>query len=335
MLITLWIILYLLIQIESLKSHSQCGISNDELPKTKENMLLLNRFRIAGGRVNHPHQYPWMVYIESEFQFIPKTTKDNSIKRRINGNYLSLHESCTGVLIDNEWILSAAHCFDSIMLNYALKRVRIVLGSHNITNLNEQSRLEISAKRIIKHGLYNESELNSKNDIAMIQLPYRINYTRNLRAICLPKNIPIELSDECMTLGWGETESSIDNRFGTLRSATVATLTGEECSTLIEDREYIDHQLQLCAGYVGIGPCRGDSGGPLQCRTLGNEIDNNIILQSNRWILMGIISFNDDLCGGERPAVYTNVQPFISWIEKVSSIMAENDNYKQFVEQIY
>ena len=58
----------------------------------------------------------------------------------------------------------------------------------------------------------------------------------------------------------------------------------------------------ICAGGVdGKDTCQGDSGGPL------------FYLAEDAYILRGITSAGG-ACGGDRPAIYTNVALFVDWI---------------------
>ena len=54
-----------------------------------------------------------------------------------------------------------------------------------------------------------------------------------------------------------------------------------------------------------IQPCRGDSGGPLACRSTSGD----------KWVLIGATSFGPKNClSGELNSVYTRISSYVGWI---------------------
>ncbi|XP_006882345.1 PREDICTED: coagulation factor XI-like [Elephantulus edwardii] len=92
----------------------------------------------------------------------------------------------------------------------------------------------------------------------------------------------------------------------TLQKAKVPLITNEECQ-----ERYRGHTItnkMICAGYKegGRDACKGDSGGPLSCKS--EEV----------WHLVGITSWGEGCAQKERPGVYTNVVEYVDWIlEKI------------------
>lgn len=106
----------------------------DSIPCGQKIDLNNDDARIIGGEDVQPNQYPWMVYMKL--------------------NYLPLHEwqkpmtsSCDGSIINDRWIISAAHCFAPN--GYNLSENIVYLGSHNITKTEEKNRKIIKAKKVI------------------------------------------------------------------------------------------------------------------------------------------------------------------------------------------
>jgi secreted trypsin-like serine protease len=93
-------------------------------------------------------------------------------------------------------------------------------------------------------------------------------------------------------------------------------------STCSED-EHIGQVItrrSLCVGGDGAGPCSGDSGGGI-FTSVGNT-----------WLLRGITSVNlrdsHSDCHTNKPAVYTNMEKFTSWVER---FLNENVKFKNEV----
>jgi secreted trypsin-like serine protease len=58
----------------------------------------------------------------------------------------------------------------------------------------------------------------------------------------------------------------------------------------------------------GVDSCNGDSGGPFVYRD-GNQAEEP-------WYLVGVVSFGTKECAIGKPAVYTKITAYLSWIEK-------------------
>ncbi len=73
--------------------------------------------------------------------------------------------------------------------------------------------------------------------------------------------------------------------------------------------DHINPDSNLCFGGVdkgGLGTCKGDSGGPLQCQS-----------SDGKWYQIGIVSWGLPCAHAKTPDVYTRVAYFHDWIEKV------------------
>ena len=84
--------------------------------------------RIVGGKEALPGDCPWQVGFA-------KNVKNTNAKRFV---------FCGGTLISNEWIVSAAHCFER---NYTSSDYVAVLGEHNLAK-NEGFKIQFSLNLI-------------------------------------------------------------------------------------------------------------------------------------------------------------------------------------------
>ncbi|XP_037687123.1 coagulation factor XI isoform X2 [Choloepus didactylus] len=238
--------------------------------------------RIVGGTASVRGEWPWQITLH-----ITTPTQ---------------RHLCGGSIIGNQWILTAAHCFDEVN---SPKILRVYSGILNQSEI-EEALPYFGVQEIIIHDKYEKAE--SGYDIALLKLETTMNYTDFQRPICLPsKGDRDVMYNNCWVTGWGyrKLRDEIQN---TLQKAKIPLVTNEECQT-----RYTGHKItnkMICAGYKkgGKDACKGDSGGPLSCKH--DEV----------WNLVGITSWGEGCAQRERPGVYTNVVKYVDWIlEKTQS----------------
>ena len=74
--------------------------------------------------------------------------------------------------------MTAAHCVAQA------DAMTVLLGAHNVREEFEEGRLELESGNWFAHPKWNT--ITIQNDIGLIQLPYKINFTDIMRPICLP-----------------------------------------------------------------------------------------------------------------------------------------------------
>jgi len=245
-------------------------------------------FRIVGGNETAKLQYPWMALMRVQ-HVNQETNKTNHLIR------------CDASLIDDQWLVTAAHCFNK-QINSTLVAVLIKLGAHNVS-VHEPLQVDIEAEKYIVDPLYNHT-VGSKHDIAMVKLPKKLDLIgthKYLEPICLPEaNLPVR-QKECYITGWGRTGTN-QSVSDVLKHAKVTLIDSNECKI----RRIEVDDSEVCAGYLGVSTCRGDSGGPLQCPT-----------DSGIWVHEGIDSYGKATCGSGVPTVFTKTEKFVDWINKI------------------
>ena len=122
-------------------------------------------------------------------------------------------------------------------------------------------------RRIIEshkiHPDFDQSKL--RNDVCLVLLKKELPYGPNVQPICLPDE-SFELIDdeEVYIAGWGS-KSVSGGLESNLRSAQLNIKSFEICSKNYgKDGMELNKEAQFCASTNdgGVGPCRGDWGGP-------------------------------------------------------------------------
>nr|XP_044995577.1 plasma kallikrein [Jaculus jaculus] len=152
-----------------------CKAGDSSVCTTKTNS------RIVGGTNSSLGEWPWQVSLQV------KLTAQNHL--------------CGGSLIGNQWILTAAHCFDGIPYPDVW---RIYGGILNLSEIKKDTPFS-KIKELIIHQKYKISEGN--HDIALIKLQTPLNYTEFQKPICLPsKGDTHAIYTNCWVTGWGYTK---------------------------------------------------------------------------------------------------------------------------------
>lgn len=143
----------------------------------------INDDRIVGGKTANPGQFPYMVGLCS-----PEKVNNTVICKR----------SCGGSILNNRWVVSAAHC---TMLTNTLY-LAIAVGAHHIENDGQIYRLE----RIVVHPFYNDPVI-FRNDICLLQTKEKIEYNEFVQPIPLRREF-VDADVTSIVSGWGRLEVS-------------------------------------------------------------------------------------------------------------------------------
>ncbi|KAM4636977.1 trypsin-like [Discoglossus pictus] len=193
---------------------------------------------------------------------------------------------CGGSLINNLWVVSAAHCYKS--------SIQVRLGEHNIV-VSEGTEQFISSSRVIRHSGYNSRTLD--NDIMLIKLSSAATLNSYVQAVALPSACAAA-GTSCLISGWGNTLSSGSNYPDIQQCLNAPILTSAQCSSAYPGEITAN---MICVGYIegGKDSCQGDSGGPVVCNGQ----------------LQGVVSWGYGCALRNYPGVYTKVCNYVSWIQ--------------------
>ena len=193
--------------------------------------------------------------------------------------------TCAAVIINNNFVVSAAHCTES----GSTLGMLIVAGAHNRSD-PLPSEQESNVLQIINHPRHN-TPLRASNDISILRLGIPFTFNENVQPACPPR--AVSYVDKTVTIsGWGATFSG-GSSIEELRYANVKVLSNEECAEKYPGR--IDGSM-ICAAAPGRDACQGDSGGPLVQNAKGF------------YEMVGVTSWGVGCAREGQPGVFSNVK---------------------------
>ena len=252
----------------------QCGISG--LPGFHS--------RIYEGDKSAYGAWPWMVAIYMNSSSIWKF-------------------SCGGALINNRWIVTAAHCiYDERGTFQEIVRVQLGKKYLYLRNPREQTYKANVSTAIMKG--YDPFTLD--NDFALLRLDKNVTFNRFVRPICLyqdpiyyQNSSNVYIGRRVIIIGWGRYTSSHLALSQVLRETTVTIQNRSQCDQIYSHGNLTDSML--CARGNQADACHGDSGGPMMCQDIN----------TNRFFLCGIVSFGFSKACVAGYGVYTKISKFV------------------------
>ncbi|XP_071053254.1 transmembrane protease serine 9-like [Onthophagus taurus] len=220
---------------------------------------------------------------------------------QINRNGVWYH-NCGGAILDEDTVVTAAHCLIREDLNY----LRIVVGILDLDEINGPSDAQVfRVTNTIIHPGYSGSI--GPNDIGIIKIGVLFFWTDAVQPVGLPVADAV-FSGTSVLSGWGSTSTGstviMPNR---LQKANTPLLSHQECYdafvALVGSPLHLDERSNVCSGALddGVAACSGDSGGP--------------IVQDG--VLVGVVSWGVLPCGRVgAPSVHTRIASFIDFIQK-------------------
>eukprot|EP00112_Aurelia_sp_Birch-Aquarium-sp1_P007983 Seg1871.3 transcript_id=Seg1871.3/GoldUCD/mRNA.D3Y31 product="Transmembrane protease serine 9" protein_id=Seg1871.3/GoldUCD/D3Y31 len=243
----------------------------------------LNPQQIVGGSNARPGDWPWQVGFASAG---------------------STFVYCGGTLVSDEWIISAAHCFQR---GNSPSSITARLGDHNRLS-NEGTEQVIRLSRVINHPRYNSR--TQDNDIALLRLSRKVKFTKYIRPACLPSAAAvIRDGADAFVSGWGTTReggstSPILQVARVKEKQKVPIVSEATCKRTVGGIT----DAMICAGFAqgGIDSCQGDSGGPLVLKST-----------NGKYYLGGVVSWGIGCARRGKYGVYARVTALRSWLDTI------------------
>lgn len=201
------------------------------------------------------------------------------------------------MIIHSNWVLTAGHCIQS----YPVHGIRtVVAGLHDLRSFDGAQQIRhVTLSNTWIHEDFDGFE--GQHDIGLIvfQTPFAFDYYVNSIALPAPDVIPNGVGT---MHGWGSTSYGFFPTFpDILQTADLVIVPFETCRNNFDFTGIIT-ETHVCAGSTAASACMLDDGGAL--------------VQGD--VAIGLLSWGNIPCGlNDRPAVFTRVSAYISWINNV------------------
>ncbi|XP_065284569.1 mannan-binding lectin serine protease 1-like isoform X3 [Dermacentor albipictus] len=244
--------------------------------------------RISGGHDAPKGAHPWQALLR----------------------YRSGDAFCSGSLVSERYVLTAAHCVENLRTRTA--QIEVALGKLYVDQ-EEKEELVTDVRDIRIHPNYRLVTVDS--DIALVELAEHVPFSTLVSPVCLgdadqiEKDFFLRSKQKALVSGWGRTMNN-KRASSRLQEVEVPIHAPDTCR---RSTNFTVTENMLCAGATTGGvardACDGDSGGPL------------VAERGGRWYLIGIVSWGDSvLCGSKGSyGFYTKVNRFHQWVKSIIS----------------
>lgn len=197
---------------------------------------------------------------------------------------------CGGVILNENTILTAAHCVD----RENIRDLKVFAGETNLEKFKKFTKV----LQIFIHPNYDKENLY--HDLAIIKLVQKLEFNQFVRPIMLSTRSP-KNGENAYFCGWGSDIKGTLSQY--MRVLDVKITSSQQCK--LKYGEDYNQNVQICAGNLYYDFCLGDSGGPL------------VQYVDGRWYVIGIISYTGEMCSDGKPSVYSDVFRYYSWISSL------------------
>ncbi|XP_042217617.1 clotting factor G beta subunit-like [Homarus americanus] len=251
--------------------------------------------RVVGGVIAVKNAWPWMALLGDTNE---------------QGKIIWF---CAGALINEQWVLTALHCFLST------KATVVRLGEHDYNDDGDGAAHEdFGVAETILHPDYVHPQ--GYHDLALLKLNRRVILKPFINPVCLPwgQESMNDLTGTKATLtGWGATQFAGEPS-SVLQEVEITVFPSSDCdksySTLEDYLKEFPRGIgkeTVCAGdrAGGRDACQRDSGGPLVSRN-----------SAGQYTMAGVVSRGVGCGLKDFPGLYANIreEQYLAWVKKTA-----------------
>uniref|UniRef100_A0A671NML5 trypsin n=1 Tax=Sinocyclocheilus anshuiensis TaxID=1608454 RepID=A0A671NML5_9TELE len=207
---------------------------------------------------------------------------------------INKHHTCGGMLLREDYVLTAAHCLNR-------DHFEVVLGAHNITK--EKSQQRIPVRKYIRHPMFEQNkEKDYSYDIMLLKVLSPSSLSKFVKVMPLfKKNGKTPANVHCSIAGWWLKTPKGNQASDVMREVNLKLEENSKCEKMWQ--LYFNSERMICSVSDGKHAfCMGDSGSPLICNTKPQGIAS--------------YTFNGNCTNKSYPQVYVKIFYFLPWIKK-------------------
>ncbi|KAF5296977.1 hypothetical protein FQR65_LT10129 [Abscondita terminalis] len=234
------------------------------------------------NQIVHLKNFPWLVKIMI-------TNRDHTYSKI----------RCTGVLINERYVLFSAQCYSTALdwESYYYVRIDYYTGNGSKCKTSHSSYTTVCStaevhkfEDFLVHPFYDP--VTKFNDLALIRLSNRIQFSEFVYPICFPLVEETFTNNVMLTSGWND--SFFESNINVKTIGTSTSITNSACTHLNKGSDVLTN-FDLCTvnntGHIDVGY-------PLMS------------FYKDRWYIIGFTS------RGKEPRIHTKVQNYLQWIEQ-------------------
>ncbi|XP_047508643.1 trypsin, alkaline C-like [Pieris napi] len=236
--------------------------------------------KIIGGEETNIETYPYIVQVETY------------------NRWTGWFQNCAANILNTNWIMSAAHCFEGADYSPNFKRIRAGSSFRNTGGVVHYVDYEINHPEYRVFSRFDGDINVVKLLTPLVETLVVKRGTLVAHGFALPDNYPV------IHAGWGHTRVG-GSPSNVLLHTQMYTINNTLCATRYQQVNGVVTPNMICAGLLDIGgrdACQGDSGGPLYASG------------QNDHIIVGVVSWGRGCADAHYPGLSTNVASYTNWV---------------------